>query len=261
MRQYIKMGIPYIIVGIMLLIGSFYDYPITNALYGKLPMISDIFERLLLAPIITVPIITFLSLYILYKKWYFIGISSIISFYVVWDTLHYKNDTITLYFVVITIVLAILYMGFLLFLLSRIDCGVIEKWMPHLMFFTLVLFTSILIVTILKMGWGRIRYRQLVGTNGFTAWYEPQGFNGFHSFPSGHTAVFSTILCFLETDSVKYGEKSVWLKILIWMGIIFMPLTRMMCGAHFLSDTAVGFMITYTCYLKYRNWFRKRGIL
>lgn len=246
---------------IMLFIGSFYDYTITNALYGKLPLISDIFARFLLAPIITVSIVAFLSLYILYKKWYYIGIASIISLYVVWDTLHYKDESITFYFVAISIVLAIIYMGFLLFLLSRIDKGVIEKWLPHFIFFTFVFFTSILIVTVLKMGWGRIRYRQLVGMNGFTVWYKPQGFNGFHSFPSGHTAAFSTILCLLETDSVKYGQKSIWLKILIWIGILFMPLTRMMCGAHYLSDTAVGFMITYTCYLGYRNWFRKRGIL
>ncbi len=32
-------------------------------------------------------------------------------------------------------------------------------------------------------------------------------------------------------------------------------------GAHYLSDTAVGFMITYTMYLVYRYWFRKRGYL
>ena len=48
---------------------------------------------------------------------------------------------------------------------------------------------------------------------------------------------------------------------LIWGLLLAMPISRMIQGAHYLSDTAVGFMITYTMYLVYRYWFRKRGYL
>ncbi len=261
MKQYIKICIPYIIAIIMLCIGSFYDYTITDALYGKLPWISNIFERFLLVPIISVSIVTFLVLYILYKKWYFMGISNIIALYIMVDIFHYIKDDFTVNIIIVMVVLASICTYGILFLLRKIDVEIIKKWLPHLLFFTVVFFTSTCIVTLLKMGWGRIRYRQLTSFIEFTPWYSPQGFNGYHSFPSGHTAAFTTILCLLELDEVKNGKKSIWLKILIWIGVIFMPLTRMMCGAHFLSDTAGGFLITYTCYLIYRNEFRKRGIL
>ena len=56
-------------------------------------------------------------------------------------------------------------------------------------------------------------------------------------------------------------KPSVWRYLLIGTAILFMPLTRMIMGAHFLSDTAMGFLITYGCYLYYRQFFRKRGYL
>ena len=66
---------------------------------------------------------------------------------------------------------------------------------------------------------------------------------------------------FLEWKENPYEKVPKWKFFLIWGLLLAMPISRMIQGAHYLSDTAVGFMITYTMYLVYRYWFRKRGYL
>ena len=72
-----------------------------------------------------------------------------------------------------------------------------------------------------------------------------------------YTVPFSAIISSANRKKVPPLE----LFFLIWGLLLAMPISRMIQGAHYLSDTAVGFMITYTMYLVYRYWFRKRGYL
>ena len=85
--------------------------------------------------------------------------------------------------------------------------------------------------------------------------------NQNYSFPSGHTAAISVILCFLQWKHNPYERVSLLRYVLVAGGIALMAISRMMMGAHFLSDTIAGFLITYTLYLIWKYHFRKRGIL
>ena len=46
-----KEWIPYVLACELLLLGSYYDYTITDRLYGSLPSVGIFFERLILVPI------------------------------------------------------------------------------------------------------------------------------------------------------------------------------------------------------------------
>ena len=145
--------------------------------------------------------------------------------------------------------------------IQRIPYNWIQKHLSFFVFYTFVLLSAVLITTILKLAWGRIRYRDMQDAAQFCVWYKPCGSIGSNSFPSGHTTAFTTLMCWLQWKKNPYEKPSVWRYLLIGTAILFMPLTRMIMGAHFLSDTAMGFLITYGCYLYYRQFFRKRGYL
>ena len=252
-----KQLIPYAIIVVLMIIASFYDYQINeriaNALYG----IDIFFERFAILPLMMLLIACFELYYQLYHQKIFILFTLIASIYAGFDTMHYWMDGMLLY------LFGILFA----FILNRI-IHYIVKCIPSqyqvsvahwFMYFTMVFLLSILCTSILKTLWGRIRFRDGQGINDFTPWYFPQGINGNHSFPSGHTTAWTSILCFLHV----LPKRSIawWNQILIYALIILMPLTRMSCGAHYLSDTLIGFTITYTIYLMMSYIYQKRRIL
>lgn len=105
-----------------------------------------------------------------------------------------------------------------------------------------------------KIVWGRERMRHLIETNNFdnfTPWYKPQAFtsdNEFKSFPSGHTsgAAMSYLTMLLPYASDKAKEKKALCFIFPFVYTSLLALTRMMMGAHFLTDVTAGAIITFT---------------
>lgn len=106
----------------------------------------------------------------------------------------------------------------------------------------------------IKIVWGRERMRHLIETNNFdnfTPWYKPQAFtsdNEFKSFPSGHTsgAAMSYLTMLLPYASEKAKEKKALCFIFPFVYTSLLALTRMMMGAHFLTDVTAGAIITFT---------------
>ena len=260
-KERIKMMLPYLFACIFLAIGSFYDYQLTHSLYQKMPIISTFFERLTLIPLLSVVGITLVMLYFVKQKKLYLVFAYAACFYVVSDALQYWIYDSSFLRILMLFVLAGAYLFIMYFILKNCSPIQLEKRLPFLVFFSLVLVTSICITICLKTGWGRIRYRDLVSIEQFTPWYQIQGFNGNFSFPSGHTTCFTSILCLLEYKKNRFEKLSVLRRSIIWGIVLLMPIARMMAGAHYLSDTAVGFMITYSCYIGYRAIFRKRGLL
>ena len=119
----------------------------------------------------------------------------------------------------------------------------------------------IIIVTVLKVLWGRQRYRSMVNPAAdFTPWYVINGFttdDNFMSFPSGHSANSATIIwitwlpMWLEKlkgkEMMLYGIAAAW--------IVCVMLSRVIMGAHFASDVLMGASITIALnlYLK-KKW-------
>lgn len=260
-KELLKTVLPYGIAIVLLFIGSFYDYQITNALHGRLPYSGVFFERLILIPLQSMVIVTFAMLYLVKRKYRYLFCAMIASIYVVQDALHYWMRIDALWLYGILLILAVLYLFTILLLLSQMDQHLLQQRLPFFIFFTCVMLSAAACTTIIKHFWGRIRYRDLTNAQDFIKWYLPQGVTGNRSFPSGHTSGFTSILCFLEWRKNRYEKPSIVRTIIIWMLIIYMPISRMAMGAHFLSDTAVGFLMTYSWYLFYRRYYRRREVL
>lgn len=255
-----KEWIPYGIAIVLLFIGAFYDYQITDALYHRAYGISMLFERFLLIPVQSIVIITMCMIQRKTPCWWTMPIAFIASGYMIQDALHYWVNLDTIWLLV-TAVSAVVYTLVIYLIIKRIPTYWLDKQLHFFVFFTKVLITAIFITTILKTVWGRIRYRDIQDVTQFCVWYRPCGLVGNHSFPSGHTTAFTSILCLLQWKQNTYEKPSPLRYGLITLFIIAMPLTRMIMGAHFLSDTAIGFCITYTVYLAYRQYDRKRGYI
>lgn len=125
--------------------------------------------------------------------------------------------------------------------------------------FLLVIFADILVVNLIKIPWGRARMR-LVAVDDrayFMPWWQPGkalrdtlvaagvAAEEFKSFPSGHTANASSLmlLCLLPQLSPKLAGKQgvLFLLGLVWTSLV--AASRIVMGAHYLTDTMVGFAV------------------
>ena len=131
--------------------------------------------------------------------------------------------------------------------------------------FLLVIFADILVVNLIKIPWGRARMR-LVAVDDrayFMPWWQPGktlrdtlvaagvAAEEFKSFPSGHTANASSLmlLCLLPHLSTKLHNKQ---NILFLIGVIWTCLvaaSRIVMGAHYLTDTTVGFATGFIIFI------------
>lgn len=253
--------IPYGIALLMLLIGAFYDYQITDALFRPTSIFGIFFARIILVPIQSMVIITIAMLYRKYHHVIFLFMGEVVSFYVVQDTLKYWMNIHTSFMMAFIVIVSLLFVVLIFYMVSLCSLRTIEKHLSFFIFFTVVLLSATVVTSIIKTCWGRIRYRDLMDAGNFCVWYKPCGLYGNHSFPSGHTTAFTSILCFLQWKKNHYEKVSVIRYICITILILLMPISRMIMGAHFLSDTAMGFMVTYSCYLIYRRIFLRGGYL
>ena len=105
----------------------------------------------------------------------------------------------------------------------------------------LALLNPLLLVQLMKLFWGRVRFRNLTPPLyvDFTPWFLPQGITGNYSFPSGHTAMgwmFLPLLVLVKDRKIKDPVKIITYILLIGWGI-FVALSRIAVGAHYASDT------------------------
>lgn len=126
----------------------------------------------------------------------------------------------------------------------------------------LVVVAELLIVNVLKVGWARPRMRMMAVEPGasFVPIYQPgapsfkdalmsSGVPGeeFKSFPSGHTANAALLIVFTALTVLKKS----WLDIrqwVFWIGALwgaYVGFSRLIMGAHFLTDTVIGYAVTF----------------
>lgn len=122
---------------------------------------------------------------------------------------------------------------------------------------------SIGIVQVVKRIWLRPRYITLVGNEAipFHAWYQmgrdtvkefsvlyESNHDLFRSFPSGHSqSVTCLFLWALIPVYTRKGSTNAWMAaamIVSWAGMF----SRLVMGAHFLSDVCAGYLITFTLF-------------
>ncbi|MEZ5647738.1 MAG: phosphatase PAP2 family protein [Alphaproteobacteria bacterium] len=114
----------------------------------------------------------------------------------------------------------------------------------------LVLVVTGLVVTILKIGIGRLRPSMLAehGLSGFSPFnFAP----GQGSFPSGHSQVIFAVMLGLHFVYPRYDFVYFFIAIIV-------AISRLMIGAHFLGDILIGAAIGGCGAFLIRNWFVAR---
>lgn len=136
------------------------------------------------------------------------------------------------------------------------------KYVRFAVFALFVMLVSLVIIRLIKIGWGRMRYRDMLKADdfsGFTPWYIPNGYNGNTSFPSGHTASACNIFIFVVLFK---GKRRYLANALALIFVVLTMFSRIVVNAHFLSDVVVGGTVSYLCYYVIKLLFeRKKPII
>lgn len=131
--------------------------------------------------------------------------------------------------------------------------------------FLLVIFADILVVNLIKIPWGRARMRLVASDSRayFMPWWQAGtelrdtlvaagvAADEFKSFPSGHTANASSLmlLCLLPRLSPKLTDKQNFLFFIALAWTVLVAVSRIVMGAHYLTDTTVGFAVGLAVFL------------
>lgn len=158
-------------------------------------------------------------------------------------------------FLLITLFLLILA-GILLF---RSQPRTLDMLFRFAVFTICYLVSVLVIINLIKIGWGRIRPRDLLADTDFSNWFLPQGLTGNRSFPSGHTANAATL--WVLTLFAPLCKKN-WKKILCYLipilWILTMAVSRVIVGAHYSSDVLFGGSISILLFYLVRKMVAKR---
>lgn len=108
-----------------------------------------------------------------------------------------------------------------------------------LVIFILALINPLIIVQVVKLIWGRVRFRDLAANySNYTPWFIINGYNGNQSFPSGHAAMAAMFLPLLITikDRKWKDPIKIVVSILVVGWSLFVGASRVVVGAHYASD-------------------------
>lgn len=123
-----------------------------------------------------------------------------------------------------------------------------------------LIFAEMILINLIKIPWGRPRMRLLAvnGAAAFTPWWQAGGAlrdaltatgvaaEEFKSFPSGHTANAAVLLMLVLLPQLSERLKGRE-RLFFWIGAawaVLVAFSRIIMGAHFLTDTTVGFAAT-----------------
>lgn len=104
-------------------------------------------------------------------------------------------------------------------------------------------------VSAMKNYWGRWRPYELAGNpKNFTPWFHPNGATGHMSFPSGHTTAAAGLMLlplFVDRQHFRLQEWTFWCCLLY---CVIMWATRIIIGAHFLTDATTGLWVVWLAF-------------
>lgn len=148
--------------------------------------------------------------------------------------------------------------GILLYVLRGVDNHALRRFAAFLLFVVLV---QLAMVHIVKVVWARPRMRLISSTQGveFQPWWiinsgQRETFMSlgiaseeFKSFPSGHTSSAACIMAVVALPAIK-PQLARWSSKLFWgsaFATAVVASSRIIMGAHFLTDVTAGFAITF----------------
>lgn len=261
-----------IIIGIVLLslmiIGSFFDYQISQFLYNQ----NNVFGIFLasygqLPAMLCFAVGGTLLLHMLDKhKKIEMGLCYFFAVFLnLFAVLGITMDPM-LYIqgmpIFVSLVIAIAIVGFIDVLVYRVSKGASKETIKKIIILVLtVVFIELIVINIVKIPWARPRMRMISSRS--DASFQPWWIVGsqmksqlmalgvaseeFKSFPSGHTAnaACAMLLCVLPMLNTKLRGKE---DLLFFVGVLFaflVAFSRIIMGAHFVTDVVVGMSVSF----------------
>ena len=272
-KKYFVPVILYVLLFAGLAVGAFYDYEISSSLTKMNDSWALFLEIWAEPPSLLFVAFSFAALAVYVAKQKVKGhiylsslcvIGGVIATYsTITRTVEYYS--VEVYEMTLTKVLsalgALIVTALFVMIARRIKDETLKKIKPALVTVVAVGLATLVIISSIKSMWGRPRFRTLSDASEFVKWYIPVGRaadDAHKSFPSGHTsnAVIMYTLSFVF-DALKDKRKAniTRFSAIAWIALVM--LSRMVCGAHFLSDTCAGAVITMTIVIVCHKLFYK----
>lgn len=269
-------------VAALLLLATFFDLRISQAVYGK-NLFSTIFEVLGEAPIQFLALFGALTLLrFRSKKNKTTGavlagaygiLAAAFAFMFGFATINYVNENIAHELpVYVSLAAALLGLGLAIWLSRAVPKERAREAVTFAVIAIVYLLLIVIIMNSIKGIWGRLRMREMLDpVSEFTPWYEIHfrgGFdNRFASFPSGHTmnAAGVILITLLPAIFDKLKGKEALLRTIAYVWVVVVGFSRVVAGAHFSTDVLFAILLSYALFegtravvLKIRG---KRGLI
>ena len=162
-----------------------------------------------------------------------------------------------------------LYFGVFLMLIGKL-CVIPEEYIKGLRVLAVVGIIVMLaqsgVIEAMKYTWGRVRFRDLLAAgsyDAFTPWYHINGLTYNKSFPSGHTGSAGTcyLIMLLPFVFKKLQDKKLLCFAIPMIYTSIVGFTRLVMGAHYLSDISMGGTVTFTIVLIAMAIIEKKNLI
>ena len=295
-KSWLPLVLGVLIFGAIATVCAFYDLKINIALYNPASFFGQFFAKLgelpsyLAAPVAGVilfnckwsgklakyqKLMNLLSLFLIVAGWYVC-----IGKWIWGNFIREDLDYAIVYKILATAVAS----AVTVLIVKSVPQEKMQKLMLFALFLLLIFAISNVIVQIMKIIWARQRFRTFVyyeeatgvwNTDGFTPWYLPMAFSdrsetyeeiyklldedAFKSFPSGHTvAAGASFALIILPDMFSSLKKKKWI---FWtvpaVYTVLVALSRIIVGAHYLSDVLFGGTIAFLTAVVTRKIFIK----
>lgn len=247
--MYVSIGA---VLFVAMIFASFFDLQISQSLYNPDSLFGQFFAYIGELPMyLLIPISLSIIAVFLYKKRTkknvaFACVFALFSLATFWLCVSKFLDFALPLPIQILVAIVLFCASWFLFLRFEVDTlGRLYRWAILAL---IVCLLSLVITQIIKNLWGRIRFRDLTSAGSFddfTPWYLPVGITGNKSFPSGHSVAVTMIvliLPLLESFGVQ-KRTEVIVGIIVTITIVAVTTSRIVVGAHFLSDVTMGVIV------------------
>lgn len=265
---------------IFMIIAGLFDLEISKAVYSPNSFFGNFFAEIGELPFYIALLVSFTIIYQYFpwerQEYKFIKIISIIGVaaggIMLWRYLAHRFFDDQLLFISVYIIIFGLSTAFLAIILTNsLDKEIIKKLLLFAIFYLLLAFALRLLVAITKETWLRLRFNYMNPETyeGFTPWwqinfsvkgrehlaYEEYRTTAFRSFMSGHTtaagSIFAIIILPDLFDKLKKYRKFFYIIPLCYT--LSVGLSRIVIGAHFLSDITAATMSSFALAILLRN--------
>ena len=274
-----------VLVTVLFVLGGIFDLKLSDAVFQPENVMAKIFESAGMFPPFVIVAATFATLFfsldekknaLLIKRLVCVGGAT--ASYLLFG--YFASDTYLgsfLYRLIAALGTAAVLTPLTFLALRKVGEDKKKRLLLVLIFGSIVsVISTLLTANVLKFIWSRPRYYEMAASGSFAAytpWFKINGMNvssfkdiftshGMHSFPSSHVCAATNLFIFCAVVEVFPGDAGRERRIafISALYVFIMAYSRIVVGAHFLSDVTGGFFIGFLTYAVARYFFfRKFG--